>query len=325
MPVAVMLFMSHRLECPEAQLGQRPQAGTKPNTTWSPGATENTPAPTSMTTPAPSWPPIVGSGAVAPSRSPVRRCSSLWHIPEACDLDQHLPGLRRIELDLLDAPRRVELAEDGGLGLHRKPPVGMFSATAGDVTGAPRDARPGQDLDGPAHDLDVRSRAVRRRRGAAPGRRGSSRRTAGGRRARVPSRISWGLTTTTPSNSRPLTASGVNSGTSSWARSWTRSVACRPAPASAAATSAWRLGGATTPVLWWRWRTAATSAATASASDRGSDDPFDGRVAAGAHAAAGLAGHAGERQEAVGHVEDRTGDAVADGQVGDVASARTSR
>ena len=180
MPVAVMLFMSHRLECPRAQLGQRPQAGTKPNTTWSPGATENTPAPTSMTTPAPSCPPIVGSGAVAPSRSPVRRCSSLWHMPEACDLDQHLPRLRRIELDLLDAPRRVELAEDGGLGLHRKPPVGMFRRRR--ATLPVRTAADGQ-IGGPAHDLDVRSRAVRRRRGAALGRRGSSRRTAGGRRA----------------------------------------------------------------------------------------------------------------------------------------------
>ena len=36
--VAVMAPMSHRLLWPVAQLGQRPQLGTKPNTTWSPGA-----------------------------------------------------------------------------------------------------------------------------------------------------------------------------------------------------------------------------------------------------------------------------------------------
>ena len=34
------------------------------------------------------------------------------------DLHQHLTGLGLVELDLLDAPRRVDLPEDRGLGLH---------------------------------------------------------------------------------------------------------------------------------------------------------------------------------------------------------------
>ena len=38
--------------------------------------------------------------------------------PRRGQLDEDLPGLRRIELDLLDAPRRVGLPQDGGLGLH---------------------------------------------------------------------------------------------------------------------------------------------------------------------------------------------------------------
>ena len=93
MPVAVMLPRSHRLLWPLAQLGHLPHAGTKPNTTWSPGATLNTPGPTSSTMPAPSWPPMVGSGAVAPARSPVTRCSSLWHMPLAIIFTRTSPAL----------------------------------------------------------------------------------------------------------------------------------------------------------------------------------------------------------------------------------------
>ena len=59
--------------------GHLPQAGMKPKTTWSPGQAVD-PGPTSSTTPAPSWPPTMGRG---PNMSPVRRCSSLWHMPEA--------------------------------------------------------------------------------------------------------------------------------------------------------------------------------------------------------------------------------------------------
>ena len=91
MPNAVPAPISHRLLCPEAQLGQRPHAGMNPNTTWSPGATEKTPGPTSITTPAPSWPPMHGGSLVAPARSPVTTCSSLWHIPLAASLTSTSP------------------------------------------------------------------------------------------------------------------------------------------------------------------------------------------------------------------------------------------
>ncbi|MEZ5297493.1 MAG: hypothetical protein R2697_14825 [Ilumatobacteraceae bacterium] len=37
-------------------------------------------------------------------------------------LDQHFVLLRGIELDLLDAPRRVDLAQDGGACLHVQTP-----------------------------------------------------------------------------------------------------------------------------------------------------------------------------------------------------------
>ena len=81
---------SHRFECPVAQGGHFPQAGTKPSTTWSPGARPVTPGPTSSTTPAPSWPPMTGRGT---GMSPVSRCSSEWHMPDAASLMRTSPSL----------------------------------------------------------------------------------------------------------------------------------------------------------------------------------------------------------------------------------------
>jgi hypothetical protein len=52
-------------------------------TTWSPTLTRVTSGPTASITPAPSWPPTIGS---RPVESPVRRCSSEWHIPDAANL-----------------------------------------------------------------------------------------------------------------------------------------------------------------------------------------------------------------------------------------------
>src|SRR6056297_1110326 len=75
--------MSQRFEWPEAHVGHWPQAGMKPNTTWSPGSRPVTLGPTSRTMPAPSCPPISGGSGEAPARSPVTRCSSEWHMPDA--------------------------------------------------------------------------------------------------------------------------------------------------------------------------------------------------------------------------------------------------
>ncbi len=65
---------------PRAQYEHLPQEGRKLITTWSPTSTSVTPSPISVTTPAPSWPPRIGSGT---GMSPVTRCSSEWHRPLA--------------------------------------------------------------------------------------------------------------------------------------------------------------------------------------------------------------------------------------------------
>ncbi len=51
---------SHRLVMPRAQNRQCPQVGRNEQTTWSPGLSRLTPAPTSSTIPAPSCPPTIG-------------------------------------------------------------------------------------------------------------------------------------------------------------------------------------------------------------------------------------------------------------------------
>ncbi len=71
--------------------------------TWSPSATCVTLVPTSVTMPEPSWPPTTGNMDFTPiiSRtsgvwlmSPVRRCSSEWHMPDQTifTLTSRLPG-----------------------------------------------------------------------------------------------------------------------------------------------------------------------------------------------------------------------------------------
>src|SRR5204863_3706286 len=71
--------------------------------TWSPFFTEVTPAPTSTTTPAPSWPRIAGN---SPSGSaPERVNSSVWQMPVAFDLDQYFPVLWTFEVGLYDFER----------------------------------------------------------------------------------------------------------------------------------------------------------------------------------------------------------------------------
>ena len=63
----------------------------KDTATWSPSATWVTLVPTSVTMPEPSWPPTTGNMDFTPISSstsggwlmsPVRRCSSEWHMPE---------------------------------------------------------------------------------------------------------------------------------------------------------------------------------------------------------------------------------------------------
>src|SRR5918999_3300950 len=77
-PVPRYMPNSHRLLIPCAHGRQRPHTGRKLKITRSPGERSGTPGPTSSTMPAPSWPPMMGSGQ---GRSPVRTCSSEWHRP----------------------------------------------------------------------------------------------------------------------------------------------------------------------------------------------------------------------------------------------------
>ena len=81
---------SHRLVMPWAQNRQCPQVGRNEQTTWSPGLSRLTPAPTSSTTPAPSWPPTIGYRT---GISPVRRWSSEWHRPAAANRTSTSPSL----------------------------------------------------------------------------------------------------------------------------------------------------------------------------------------------------------------------------------------
>ena len=74
-------------------------------TTWSPGLEVVDLGPTSVTTPAPSWPP--STGAHGSGITPSSRCSSEWQMPEAASWIITSPALGRIDLDLLDAPARV--------------------------------------------------------------------------------------------------------------------------------------------------------------------------------------------------------------------------
>ena len=58
----------------------RPHCGRKEKITWSPGLTFATPAPTSSTMPAASWPRTMGRGN---GQSPFMMCQSLWQTPAA--------------------------------------------------------------------------------------------------------------------------------------------------------------------------------------------------------------------------------------------------
>jgi len=87
-PVIICAPQSHRFWRPVEQYRQTPQAGMNEQTTWSPGLTRVTSGPTASITPAPSCPPTIGR---RPVESPVRRCSSEWHIPEAMNLTRTSP------------------------------------------------------------------------------------------------------------------------------------------------------------------------------------------------------------------------------------------
>ena len=76
---------------PRSQAAQRPQLPSVVSTTWSPTFTLATASPTSVTTPAPSWPRTTGVGkGMVPSITD----TSLWHRPGVVDAHPHLVGTR---------------------------------------------------------------------------------------------------------------------------------------------------------------------------------------------------------------------------------------
>ena len=90
-PASVIIPRSHRFCRPEAHQWHVPHEGMNETATWSPSATWVTLVPTSVTMPEPSWPPTTGNMDFTPIisstsgvwlMSPVRRCSSEWHMPD---------------------------------------------------------------------------------------------------------------------------------------------------------------------------------------------------------------------------------------------------
>ena len=67
----------------------RPQCGRNEKMTWSPGLTFVTPAATSSTMPAASWPSTIGSGN---GQSPFMMCQSLWQMPAALTATRASPA-----------------------------------------------------------------------------------------------------------------------------------------------------------------------------------------------------------------------------------------
>ena len=108
----------HKFGWPERHCGQLPQNPDRQATTWSPGLTVVTSAPTASTMPAPSWPSTIG-------RSSGNRPIAVDHVqvavadPGRRRADQHLAPPRLVDLHRLDRQRLVHLAKDGGLDLHR--------------------------------------------------------------------------------------------------------------------------------------------------------------------------------------------------------------
>ena len=153
----------------------------------------------------------------------------------------------------------------------------------------------------------------------APARLGSSPRRAGGRRAAVPSRISSGSTTTTPSNSRPFTCSGPNSGTrrrAAGGRGRRRPARPRASAAVIASCVLERGDDAGQPVAVLD--PSPPRPRPSSRARRASCACHAGGVTLAAHAAAGAGVDAGERQQPVGDGQDRLRHAVADRELGDL-------
>ena len=112
-----------------------PHSGAKRVTTWSPGATSETPGPTLSTTPAPSWP---STQSVYPVGSaPDAEYRSVWQTPQASSRTSASPALGSGKVDLLDDERLPELLQHGCPDLHRGDPTPPVSTRRSRRRGSP--------------------------------------------------------------------------------------------------------------------------------------------------------------------------------------------
>ena len=100
LPVIRMPPTSHRFECPVAQGAHFPQAGRNPAPRGRPGRGRSPRDPP----PPPPRRPRGHRSREGTGMSPVSRCSSEWHMPDAANLMRTSPCLGGVELDGLNAP-----------------------------------------------------------------------------------------------------------------------------------------------------------------------------------------------------------------------------
>ena len=105
---------------PAAHQRQRPHEGMNETEIWSPTANSVTPSPSSVTTPAPSWPPTVGRGA---GRVPSKMCSSEWHMPAAVVLTKTSPASGGSSSISSTLQSRVGLSQNGRPSPHASSPL----------------------------------------------------------------------------------------------------------------------------------------------------------------------------------------------------------
>ena len=84
--------------------------------TWSPLSRDVTPAPTSTTMPAPSWPRIAGNSPSGSAPESVK--ASVWQTPVALISTSTSPALGAADFDGLDGERLSGLPGDGGARFH---------------------------------------------------------------------------------------------------------------------------------------------------------------------------------------------------------------
>ncbi len=193
-PASVIIPRSQRFWRPDAHQWQVPHEGMKETATWSPSATCVTFGPTSVTIPAPSCPPTTGNMDFTPIiastsgvwlMSPLRRCSSEWHMPDQTIFTRtsRFPG-GSISISSVfhgslspvhTAARVVDMVSPSQRPRRSwsRPQCGQYGqyrpTQAGGTTGGRPRATGGRPPDGVGRVQCVRARPQRLRRSGGPG------------------------------------------------------------------------------------------------------------------------------------------------------------